>query len=329
MATETIPTRRKNNPFLIGVFVLIGFLILTTAVIWLGVSNFFTDYTKYVTYFDGSVEGLEPGGPVKYQGVPIGNVKSIGLAPDGKLIEVVFEIESKTAINDKIRVKAEIAGIAGGKFLQLFYPDNEKVASLYPEINFTPTYPVILSSPSGIEKIEIALTDIVNKVRAIDLEGMSTQTTEVLRSVSSFFNDPKMQAILKNFEQTSYTANKLLTDVDNARFLENLNVATDNAVQTTKQIQHTAADLQSEMQSIRDINISRKLDRAFNQYDSLVGTAGTLVNTLGYRVDNTMFSVSEAVEEFKSTNRQLQKTLRKISDNPSQSILSEPAPPEK
>lgn len=325
----TIPTRRKNNPFLIGLFVLIGFLVLATAVIWLGASNFFTAYTKYVTYFDGSVEGLEPGSPVKYQGIPIGNVKTTGLAPDGKLIEVTFEIESKTAINDKIRVKAEIAGIAGGKFLQLFYPENEKVAALYPEINFTPPYPVILSSPSGIEKIEIALTDIVNNVRAIDLAGMSTQATEVLRSVSAFFNDPKMQAILRNFEQSSYTANQMLTKIEEARFLENINLATDNAVQTSRQMEEAVTELRSEVQEIRDINIPQKIDRAFTQYDTLIGTAGTLVNTLGYRVDNTLFSVSEAVEEFKSTNRQLQKTLRKISDNPSQSILSEPAPPEK
>jgi len=325
----TIPTRRKSNPFLIGLFVLIGLSILATAVIWLGVSSFFTDYTKYVTYFDGSVEGLEPGSPVKYQGVPIGNVKTIGLAPDGKLIEVVFEIESKTDINDRIRVKAEIAGIAGGKFLQLFYPESEKASSLYPQINFKPPYPIILSTESGIEKIEIALTDIVNNIRAVDLEGMSVEATSLLRSVSSFFNDPKMQAILRNFEKSSYTANEILGQIENARYLENINLATDNAVQTTRMLEEAMAELRNEVDSLQRVNIPYKIETVFARYDTLSRTAGNLINTLGYRVDNTMFSVGEAVEQFKSTNKQLQKTLRKISDNPSQSILVEPAPPEK
>ena len=323
-----IPTRRKTNPFLIGLFVLVGFAILATAVIWLGVSSLFTDYSKYVTYFDGSVEGLEPGSPVKYQGVPIGNVKNIGLAPDGRLIEVVFEIETKTDINDRIRVKAEIAGIAGGKFLQLFYPESEKAASLYPQINFTPPYPVILSTESGIEKIEIALTDIVNNIRAVDLEGISVEATALLRSISSFFNDPKMQAILRNFEKSSYTANEVLTDIQNARYLENINLATDNAVRTTAMMQEAMAELRAEVDSLGRVNIPYKINNAFARYDTLAKTADMLINTLGYRVDNTMFSVGEAVEQFKSTNKQLQKTLRKLSDNPSQSILVEPAPPE-
>lgn len=325
----TIPTRRKNNTFLIGVFVLVGFLTLATAVIWLGVSQFFIEHTKYVTYFDGSVEGLERGSPVKYQGVPVGNVKAIGLAPDGKLIEVEFQIVSKTAINEKIRVKAELAGIAGGKFLQLFYPESDKLAAMHPRITFATPYPVIPSSPSGIEKLEIALTDIVSKIRAMELEKMSEESIAALRAVSAFFGDPKMQSIVSNFEQSSASANRMLATMEQARFLENINVASDNAVLASEQLQNTVVGLDQEVQNIRAVNIPQKIDGAFARYDSLVAQAGFLLNTLGFRIDNTMFSVGEAVGEFKSTNRQLQKTLRKLSDNPSQSIFSEPAPRER
>lgn len=325
----TIPTRRKSNTFLIGVFVLIGFLALSTIVVWLGVSKFFIDYTKYVTYFDGSVEGLERGSPVKYQGVPIGNVKAIGLAPDGKLIEVEFEIVSKTAINDKIRVKAELAGIAGGKFLQLFYPENEKLAALHPHIPFSAPYPVIPSSPSGIEKLEIALTEIVSKIRAMELEKMSEESIVALQAVSAFFTDPKMKSIVGNFEQSSASANRLLATMEKARFVENINVASDNAVLVTEQLQRTVGSLDQEVQDIRAANIPQKIDGAFARYDSLAVQAGQLLHTLGFRIDNTMFSVGEAVDEVRNSNRQLQKTLRKLSDNPSQSIFSEPAPRER
>ena len=88
---------RKNKftgAFLIGIFVLTGLVILIATVIWLGKTQFMEESKLYVTYFDGSVEGLEKGSPVKYLGVPVGTVDKIKVAPDGKLVEIVMQIES-------------------------------------------------------------------------------------------------------------------------------------------------------------------------------------------------------------------------------------------
>ena len=51
---------------------------------WLSANKFLKEQIYYVTYFDGSVEGLNVGSPVKYQGVPCGAVQALEVAPDGK-----------------------------------------------------------------------------------------------------------------------------------------------------------------------------------------------------------------------------------------------------
>ena len=119
-------TRKITSAFFIGLFVISGTLIAIGAVIWLGASRFFEERNIYVTYFDGSIEGLESGSAVKYLGVEVGNVSKIGVAPDGKLIEVLFQIDKKIGVTDNLRVKLEIIGISGRKFLQLHFPGERK-----------------------------------------------------------------------------------------------------------------------------------------------------------------------------------------------------------
>ena len=67
-----IKSRKKNQPFLVGLFTLLGLSIIIVTIIWLGANEFFKQQKFYVTYFDTSVEGLTIGSPVKYQGVPVG-----------------------------------------------------------------------------------------------------------------------------------------------------------------------------------------------------------------------------------------------------------------
>ena len=82
---------KQSTKFKIGLF-LIGILLLTVAIlIWLGASRYFEDSQTAVAYFSESVQGLESDSPVKFRGVPVGRIKKIRMAPDGRLIEVVME----------------------------------------------------------------------------------------------------------------------------------------------------------------------------------------------------------------------------------------------
>ena len=110
---------KRQARFLTGLFVIAGVLIVVVAVVWLGASKYFEKGTLYVTYFDESVQGLQVDSEVKYRGVGVGNVKSIGVAPDNKLVEVVIKIALEGDVEHSIVTQLRAAGITGIVFVEL------------------------------------------------------------------------------------------------------------------------------------------------------------------------------------------------------------------
>jgi paraquat-inducible protein B len=87
----------KVNKTAIGAFVLGAVALAVAAVLVLGAGKFFTTVHTYITYFEGSVKGLNIGSPVMFRGVKVGEVTSISIMFDkatNKLkIPVVFNLE--------------------------------------------------------------------------------------------------------------------------------------------------------------------------------------------------------------------------------------------
>ncbi len=90
---------KKISPTLIGGFVLGAVILLVIAVIAFGSGRLFRKTKEFVVYFDGSVNGLNIGAPVKFRGVEVGSVKNILLQLEKGMevqsIPVVFEIDLK------------------------------------------------------------------------------------------------------------------------------------------------------------------------------------------------------------------------------------------
>ena len=90
---------KKISPTLIGAFVVGAVALLVIAVIAFGSGRLFRETKEFVLYFDGTVNGLHVGAPVKFKGVEIGSVKDILLQLDGdsevNKIPVIIEIDLK------------------------------------------------------------------------------------------------------------------------------------------------------------------------------------------------------------------------------------------
>ena len=67
----------RSNATAVGAFVLGALAIAVGIAVVFGSGLLFKDVTRYVIYFEGSLEGLGVGAPVKYRGVQIGQVVSI------------------------------------------------------------------------------------------------------------------------------------------------------------------------------------------------------------------------------------------------------------
>ncbi|MCL5991226.1 MAG: MlaD family protein [Bacteroidetes bacterium] len=321
-----IHTRKLSSTFLIGIFVLAGSAVLIIVIIWLGASQFLQENVLYVTYFDSSVEGLNTGSAVKYQGVPIGTVKEIKVAPDGRLIEVVMQVEKQVVISDSLRVKAEMSGIAGGKFLQMYFPENMQIAELFPKLSFQPPYQLIKSSPSGMQEIEIAMREVLDNLRRIRFYDISNQTIAFLESSSKFFNNPLLYDIVAKIDSSAVSLHKLMKNADTSDIIDNVELTSQKLLQIAVELEYFTNNLNNQ---IENLDMAHKVDNVFIQLDSAIIESRKVIDVLGFRTESLLYGLNETIEEVKITNKQARKSLRVVSDNPSQVLFSEPPPKEK
>jgi ABC-type transporter Mla subunit MlaD len=147
----------------------------------------------YETYFSESVQGLDVGAPVKYRGVTLGHVTSIGLVsavygatadeqvmdPTYRLIVVRFEADPRKvgkipdrdeAVKIGLRAKLANQGLTGVMFLELdFLPPNDYPVLAVP---WTPLDDYIPSVPSTFAQVQDMVTIILNRLDKIDSAGL-------------------------------------------------------------------------------------------------------------------------------------------------------------
>jgi ABC-type transporter Mla subunit MlaD len=341
MAQTRIPTRKISSPFMIGVFVLSGLALLVGLTLWLGAIRLFKEYNFYTTYFNSSVQGLEAGQPVKYQGVPIGNIQNLRVASDGKLIEVNFRLDKKIVIHDSMRIRIEMASIAGSKYLLLFYPDTPHQLYQYPDISaLTPEHPVVRSAPSAIEEMRVSLNEAINNVLAIDTRGISLQSIRTLRSIAQLMENPELFQTVHNLNRTSNALSKILGAADTAKIVsdvdrivgdvevtsKNMIAISETLLKTSQKLDEIAARLSSD---IEKLDISRRAEQVVTRYDSTMTAITRSATSLGRRTEASLDDVRGLVQELKATSRDFRRSARMLNDNPGQLLLGEPLPKEK
>jgi paraquat-inducible protein B len=70
---------KRISPAVIGAFVVASFAILVVALIVAGSGKMFSKPTRFICRFQGNLNGLKVGAPVKVRGVQIGTVSAIEL----------------------------------------------------------------------------------------------------------------------------------------------------------------------------------------------------------------------------------------------------------
>jgi phospholipid/cholesterol/gamma-HCH transport system substrate-binding protein len=123
----------------------------------------------FINFKDTTINGLLVGAPVKYQGVEVGKVGRIQVAPDDlRAIRVELEIERNFSVRTDMTATLAFAGITGSKFIELSGGTNAS-AHLAPNAAIEPA--------RGFgEKAEDIVANIDTAVRRInDLLGPDNQ----------------------------------------------------------------------------------------------------------------------------------------------------------
>jgi phospholipid/cholesterol/gamma-HCH transport system substrate-binding protein len=112
-------TKEQKARLIVFTFVSLGLLILFLALLIVPMMR--ARGTPYfITFKETSVNGLQVGAPVKYQGVEVGKVRAIAVHPDDlSSILVELEIEKTFPMKSDMTATMTFAGITGSKFIEL------------------------------------------------------------------------------------------------------------------------------------------------------------------------------------------------------------------
>jgi len=253
----------------VGGFVLAGIALLVLAVVLVGSGALFSPRHKFVTYFSGSVSGLRVGAPVKYRGIPIGQVTGVYIALSGRASEdrlpVVFEVDQRmlqsrgavARLGDAAYVDSLIQeGLRAQLELESFVTGQRFVS-----LDFVPGSPIVLAGRSDIPYPEIPsivqpsvqqdLTSFVQEMRDADVAQLVRRLSRLAARADTSVQGLHVPELRARLDSTLRVAAQTMDEIAVlARTLnERVPAAADALTETSVQLQRTLETAQETLRT--------------------------------------------------------------------------------
>ena len=260
-----------GSKFRLGLFFSIGILFTVFLIFWLSGGLKEKKTTTYVSYFTWSVQGLSEGSNVVYNGVSIGRVESIDIAPDGRLVEVVMKIRSDFSVDSTIVATMQIIGITGLQVVNLSADTTRTPHTV--QYNFDVEYQIIPIAEGAIQNVTATLTKITEIINEVDFKHIGDQFSLLLENTNAILASDKIERIEESILSNSENLDSLL--ITYTRLGKNLN-------QLVLTLNTMAPDLAVSVDSlIGELHaLSEPLDRFVYKLDDLLINSSEMMNNL-------------------------------------------------
>lgn len=198
--------RTKVNPTVLGAFLVAGTTLLVASLVVFGSGRLFGQPIRFVMVFPDSVNGLTAGAPVKFKGVPVGEVEqlTIGINTNGQPgnIQVYAAI-----MPDRLRDRTGSGRLEGDTFylpelvmrglrarLEL---ESFVTGQLYISLDMVPgAHPTkgVLANPTCPEvPVETAgLQEFLYSLQEVNVGSLATKADEILLKLDKILGDVQM-----------------------------------------------------------------------------------------------------------------------------------------
>ncbi len=261
-----------------------GLAVAVTAVIWLGMSDYFEKGRMYVSYFDESVQGLDKDSPVKYRGVAIGRVKSVGLAPDATLIEVVMTIEREVKLETDMFAQLKSVGITGIMFIEI---DRKKEGDpdFRQAISFRSKYPVIATKPSGIKMFMDGMDEVLKLIAELDTKGISGKIKAGSDRISQIIADAQIKEIASDIRSVLAKTDPILNPEKWDRIISSAEKTAISLHSLAENADRTVSDVHKNMNTVA-ANADKTLSDIHKNINILSASTDKTVSTVNNTVGN-------------------------------------------
>ena len=309
----------------LGLFVITSVLALALLLFVLGGRKLFQPTYTFETYFAESVAGLEIGAPLRFRGVPLGQVSEI-LTSGAEyerdvpllkrrnyiVVRAKVTLSAKEAIQVRreapamvemgLRAETQLAGITGQQYLTIDYLDPMKYRPL--EFGWTPKYEYVPSAPSLTGEIMANAQSFMGRLSEVDVKNLSVNLNRLLVNLNDKVGELPLAQITGDTENVLRTANATIVRVD--QLLANLKPSVENLAVVTG--------------SLRGLADRGDLDRTTTRIDEAVERVNGLMG------DN-QYDVRMIVQDLRVTADNLRELSATLKQYPAGALIG--GPPEK
>ncbi|MFP4453045.1 MAG: MlaD family protein [Desulfobacterales bacterium] len=315
-----------RSKFSVGLFVIIGMSIVILFVLWLGMSEYFKGGRKYAAYFDESIQGLSRDAAVKYRGVDVGRVNRIGVAPDGRLVEIILTLEKDLKNPANLVAQIKSVGITGIMFVELERqkPDEKTQA---PDIDdFKPEFPVIETRPSDMKRMLTDINEIISNIKQVDMEGISNRLITMIDSMNRTVVEAEIGKISRDLQQLAENANRILNAEQWENFGRSANRSAESLEQLTNELRSVLDRLdKSVATSGREFNkAADQVYKAAENADSLLVEGSRKLDAASVSASDYDRRIAEILEELETATSGLNRLIDQINRQPSRLIHGAP-----
>jgi paraquat-inducible protein B len=300
----------RANPTAIGFFVIGAIVLAVGGTAVLASTAWFEQRSTFISFFQESVNGLENGAPVKFQGVPVGTVTGILIQIDERdktfQVPVQYEIDlarlttqlgtfvdlddaavMRQQIADGLRAQLQMESIVTGQlYIELSYrsdpqpPELEARATAWPEIPTSPSLMSALGTGAGSLVADMmAILFQVNQMLAdVDMAGINAAVVASAQSVERLVSSPEIRTALEQVPGMTAQVNRTMAEMQ--LLAERAGAAIDPL---QLQLEGTTAEMTATLAALR-----RALEETQGALSADTG--------VGYGLQDTMASLRDAAD---------------------------------
>lgn len=331
----------KPSPKIIGAFVTAALLLMVGMVMFLGSSSLLSQSTRFILFFDQSVNGLNVGSKVKFRGVPVGSVERIMIRAEGQdpastAIPVVIKIDRTRLANDlgldnetfdlsfiKDSIERGLVAelslesfITGQLFVELSFNTGRGSGSEAHLIEQSEMMEIPTLS-SSLDEITDDAADIIAALSAVDLERLVENVNRVLENTAEVLAGIDSKEISRSMVGAADSVTAFVESGELSRTLKSAQVALNDISETTRTFNLEKGPLAEKLE-VWTSSLTASLDE-LQQLTSKTGRMLAPDGSLRYELETMLRELSRA-------SRSIRMLADYLEENPNSILTGRPAP---
>ena len=301
----------KANYVLIGAFTIAVTLFLLLFALWAAKYSSDRTWNEYQVIFREPVTGLTEGSSVQYNGIAVGTVDNLMLAPDDpRQVIARLRLQATTPVKVDTRAKLSITSLTGPPIIQLTGGSPGAAALVS---NGDGDIPVIQTEASALQNIADTANRLVERLDRVLSEDNVTRITATLDNIQNMTG-----AIAEQRE-------------DMRQILVNARVASEQLTTTMSTANRTLDSFDREL--VQQLpGLIGKIDATLTKLDSAAGGADRMLNenraAINSFANDGLGQLGPTLGELRGLIRDLRRISDRLDASPSRFLLGRDAPKE-